>query len=85
MWVLQSVRPADQDQAAEYVHQAIDIARVQNAKSLELRATMSLARLWLVQSKQSEARRMLKEIIGSFAEGFDTRDLREAQLLLEQL
>jgi predicted ATPase len=85
IWVLQSVRPADQDRAAEYFHQAIAIAREQNAKSLELRAIMNLSRLWLAQSKYSEARRILKEIMASFAEGFETRDLREAQLLLDQL
>jgi predicted ATPase len=82
---LQGAKVADQDEAAQYFRKAIDIARTQNAKSLELRASMSLSRLWLAQSKHFEARRTLTQIMGSFAEGFDTRDLREAQLLLQQL
>jgi predicted ATPase len=64
---------------------AIDIARKQQAKSLELRATMSLARLWQWQGKQREAHQMLSAIYGWFTEGFDTKDLQEARALLEQL
>lgn len=64
---------------------AIEIARQQQAKSLELRATMSLARLWQQQGKRDEARQMLAEIYGWFTEGFDTRDLQEAKALLEEL
>lgn len=82
---LQGSRGANLVEAEEYFHKAIDVARAQNAKSLELRATMSLSRLWLAQSKRSESRHALKEIIASFTEGFGTRDLREAQLLLQQL
>jgi predicted ATPase len=63
--------------------QAIEVARQQGGKSLELRAVMSLSRVWQQQGKQEEARRMLAEIYGWFTEGFDTADLREAKTLLE--
>ena len=66
-------------------HQGIDIAHKQSAKSLELRAVMSLARLWQPQGRQDEARQMLAEIYGWFTEGFDTKDLQEAKALLEEL
>ena len=66
-------------------HKAIEIARRQQAKSLELRATTSLARLWQQQGKQKEAHEMLSEIYGWFTEGFDTKDLQEAKTLLEEL
>jgi len=65
--------------------QAIDIARAQSAKSLELRAVMSLGRLWQSQGKKTEARQMLAETYGWFTEGFDTGDLQEAKALLEEL
>jgi class 3 adenylate cyclase/predicted ATPase len=64
---------------------AIDIARKQQAKSLELRASVSLARLWQQQGKKDEARQMLADIYGWFTEGFDTKDLQEAQTLIEEL
>jgi predicted ATPase len=64
---------------------AIEIARRQQAKSLELRAVMSLSRLWQKQGKKDEARQMLAEIYGRFTEGFDTKDLQEAKALLEDL
>ncbi|MBI3301640.1 MAG: AAA family ATPase [Deltaproteobacteria bacterium] len=64
---------------------AIEIARRQSAKSLELRAVMSLSRLWQSQGKKDEARRMLAEIYGWFTEGFGTVDLQEAKALLEEL
>jgi DNA-binding winged helix-turn-helix (wHTH) protein/predicted ATPase len=64
---------------------AIDIARRQQAKSLELRATMSLAQLWQQQGKREEARQMLAETYAWFTEGFDTKDLQEAKALLEAL
>jgi class 3 adenylate cyclase/predicted ATPase len=64
---------------------AIEIARKQEAKSLELRATMSLARLWQQQGKRHEAHRMLSEIYNWFTEGFDTKDLQEAKALIEEL
>jgi predicted ATPase len=68
-----------------YFLKAIDISRQQQAKSLELRATMSLARLWQQQGKAAEAHRMLSEIYHWFTEGFDTVDLKEAKGLLEEL
>jgi predicted ATPase len=64
---------------------AIEIARKQKAKSWELRAVMSLARLRQQQGKKKEARQMLAEIYGWFTEGFDTKDLQEAGTLLEEL
>lgn len=64
---------------------AIEVARQQEAKSLELRAVISLSRLWQDQGKKAVARRMLAEIYGWFTEGFDTGDLREAKALLEEL
>jgi predicted ATPase len=65
-------------------HQALDIARRQQAKSWELRAAMSLSRLWQ-HDKRAEARALLAPIYGWFTEGFDTADLREAKALLEAL
>jgi predicted ATPase len=64
---------------------AIDVARQQNAKSLELRAATSLSRLWQQQGKRDEARELLAEVYGWFTEGFDTGDLRKAKALLEEL
>jgi predicted ATPase len=64
---------------------AIEIAQRQQAKSLELRAVMSMSRLWQQQGKQAEAHQMLSEIYNWFTEGFDTKDLQEAKALLEEL
>ena len=64
---------------------AIEIARRQSAKSLELRAVVSLSRLWQQQGKKEDARQRLAEIYGWFTEGFDTADLKEAKALLEGL
>jgi len=64
---------------------AIEVACQQDAKSWELRATMSLCRLWQKQGKDEEARQILAEIYGWFSEGFDTPDLKEAKALLEEL
>ena len=69
----------------ECLRQALAIARRQQAKSLELRATMSLGRLWQRQGKGAAARQMLAEVYGWFTEGFDTADLQEARVLLEEL
>jgi predicted ATPase len=71
--------------AEECFRQALDTARRQQAKSLQLRAAMSLSRLWQHQGKQEEARQLLAEIYDWFTEGFDTADLKEAKSLLEQL
>ena len=65
--------------------QALTIARRQEAKSLELRAAMSLARLWQQQGKHAEARELLAPVYGWFTEGFDTADLQEAKALLDAL
>ena len=62
---------------------AIEIARLESAKSLELRAVMSLSRLLQKQGKKEEARQILAEIYGWFSEGFDTADLKDAKTLLE--
>ena len=64
---------------------AVEIARKQSAKSLELRATTSLARLLAKQGQRDEARTMLAEIYGWFTEGFDTADLKDAKALLDEL
>jgi predicted ATPase len=66
-------------------HKAIDIARHQGAKSLELRAVMSLSQLRQSQGKKAEARRILAKVFSWFTEGFDTPDLQAAKALLEQL
>ena len=65
--------------------QAITVARNQQAKSLELRAATSLARLWHQQGKREEARQVLAEVYDWFTEGFDTADLQDAKALLEEL
>jgi len=65
--------------------EAIEVARRQQAKSWELRATLSLARLLQKERRSEEARQLLSEIYGRFTEGFDTPDLQEAKVLLEEL
>jgi predicted ATPase len=75
----------DTAQAEACFQQALAMARRQEAKSLELRAAMSLARLWQQQGKRIEARELLAPIYGWFTEGFDTADLQEAKALLEEL
>jgi predicted ATPase len=77
--------PDPQAEAEACFLKAIEIARRQQAKSLELRATMSLARLWQQQGKKEEAQQMLAEIYNWFTEGFDTKDLQEAKALLTEL
>jgi predicted ATPase len=75
----------DEHQAETCFQQALAIARRQQAKSWELRAAMSLARLWQSQGKRDEARALLAPIYGWFTEGFDTADLQDAKALLEAL
>jgi predicted ATPase len=72
-------------EAEAYFQQAIEIARRQRAKSLELRAVMSLSRLWQQQGKCQEAHNLLAPVYDWFTEGFDTADLQEAKTLLEEL
>jgi class 3 adenylate cyclase/predicted ATPase len=75
----------DSAKAETYFQRALTVARQQQAKSWELRAAMSLARLWRDQGKVSEARELLAPVYGWFTEGFDTRDLKDAKALLEEL
>jgi predicted ATPase len=77
--------PRATDAAENCLIQAIELASRQSAKSLELRAAMSLSRLWQSQGKKAEAQRLLAEIYGWFTEGFDTADLKQAKALLEEL
>ena len=74
-----------QAEAEAWLQRALDVARRQEAKSLELRAAMSLCRLWQQQGKRAEARELLAPIYGWFTEGFDTADLQDAKALLEEL
>jgi predicted ATPase len=74
-----------QDEAEACFQQALDVARRQQAKSLELRAAMSLARLWQQHGKRAEAHALLAPVYSWFTEGFDTADLQEAKALLEGL
>jgi hypothetical protein len=77
---------AGQGQIAETCfHQALTIARGQLARSLELRAAMSLSLLWQQQGKCAEARELLAPVYGWFTEGFDTADLQETKALLQEL
>jgi predicted ATPase len=73
------------NQAEASFHEAINVASVQRAKLLELRASMSLARLWRDQGKVEQARDLLAPVYGWFTEGFETLDLKEAKALLEDL
>jgi predicted ATPase len=72
-------------QAEAYFERALSVARAQQAKSWELRAAMSMARLWRDQGKRNEARALLAPVYGWFTEGFDTHDLKEAKALLDAL
>ena len=71
--------------AEQQLQQALALARQQQAKSLELRAAMSLSRLWQRQGKRAAARRLLGETYQWFTEGFHTADLQDAKVLLEAL
>jgi predicted ATPase len=78
-------RTGEQAEAASWFQRAIDTAAGQQAKSLELRAATSLARLWRDQGKRGQARDLLTPIYGWFTEGFDTADLKDANELLAEL
>jgi predicted ATPase len=75
----------DDAEAEAGFQKAVEVARRQQAKSWELRATVSLCRLWQQQGRVDEARQMLAEVYGWFTEGFDTPDLQEAKALFEEL
>jgi predicted ATPase len=81
--LLRQVTP-DEQQAEACFHQALTVSRRQQAKSLELRATLSLSRLWQRQGKFAEALQLVTEVYSWFTEGFDTADLQEAKELLEE-
>jgi predicted ATPase len=81
---LKSLAP-DTEKAEKHFERSLSVARQQQAKSWELRATMSLARLWRAQGKVQQARELLAPVYRWFTEGFDTRDLKEAKALLEEL
>jgi predicted ATPase len=81
----QILTPISYAEAEACFLKAVELTRRQQAKSLELRAAMSLARLWQQQGKRAEAHHLLSEIYGWFGEGFDTKDLQEAKALLEEL
>ena len=75
----------DAAKAEAYFERALAVARGQQAKSWELRAAMRMARLWRYQGKRDEAHDLLAPIYGWFTEGFDTLDLKEAKVLLDEL
>ena len=81
---LMSSKP-DAAKAQAHFERALEVARAQQARSWELRAATSLARLWRDQGRRAEARDLLAPVYGWFTEGFETRDLREAKALLEEL
>jgi predicted ATPase len=74
-----------QAEAETWLQRALDVARRQEARSLELRAAVSLSRLWHQQGKRKEAHDLLAEVYAWFTEGFDTVDLQEAKVVLEEL
>jgi predicted ATPase len=76
---------ADVAKAEAYFERALAVAGQQQAKSWELRAAMSMSRLWRDQGKREEARDLLAPVYGWFTEGFDTRDLKEAKALLDEV
>ncbi|GAG34646.1 unnamed protein product, partial [marine sediment metagenome] len=77
--------PDEPAEAETCFNNALEIARRQHAKSLELRTAMSLARLWQRQGKGGDASQLLNDVLAWFTEGFDTADLRDAQALLNEL
>jgi predicted ATPase len=80
-----ALKSSEDTKAVAHLEQAIAVARAQQAKSIELRATMSMARLWRDQGKRQQAQDLLAPVYGWFTEGFDTLDLKEAKALLDEL
>jgi predicted ATPase len=80
-----ALKSPDPAQAQAHFERALAVARAQQAKSLELRAAMSMARLWRDQGRREQARELLAAVYGWFTEGFDTLDLRQAKVLLDSL
>jgi predicted ATPase len=78
-------RGAPDAEAQALLEQALQTARSQQARSIELRAATDLSRLWMNQGRRTEAREVLKSIYGRFSEGFDTPDIKEAKAVLAQL
>jgi predicted ATPase len=78
-------RQEDAKRAEQALQRALELSRTQDAKSWELRASASLARLWASQGRRTDAYDLLRAVYGWFTEGFDTRDLRDAKALLEEL
>ena len=74
-----------QEEAEAYYQEALSVARHQQAKSLELRAAMSLAWFWRDHGRRDEGRDLLAAVYGWFSEGFETPDLRDAKALLDEL
>ena len=83
--LVQGPPPRPMDGAEACFRRALDIARRQQAKSLELRAALGLSRLWQARGRKEQARELLGAVYGWFSEGFDTRDLQEAKALLQAL
>ena len=75
----------DVAKAQQYFERALAVARQQQAKSWELRAAMSMARLWREQGKRQQARDLLAPVYGWFTEGLDTLDLKQARMALDEL
>jgi predicted ATPase len=75
----------DVAKAQQYFERALAVARQQQAKSWELRAAMSMARLWREQGKRQQARDLLAPVYGWFTEGLDTLDLKQARMVLDEL
>ena len=75
----------DAARAEAYFERALAVSRKQQAKSWELRAAMSMARLWRDQGRRDEARELLAAVYGRFTEGFDTLDLKQAKALLDEM
>ena len=80
-----ALKSSEETKAVAHLEHAIAVARAQQARSIELRATMSMARLWRDQGKRQQALDLLAPVYGWFTEGFDTLDLKEAKALLDEL